>query len=337
MDMIKRQNLLRGLGVIALLALVILAFNPARTLLSFQKNDQVPLYTMSYYGAYYGLTPLVPYNDADLRKYGELNDQESGTSPEEFQACTIFSATGGDQMIYGRNRDLSTKNKALLLFTHPKNGYASVSMVDLDQLEYYPDRFSLWRWLRLLAAPLVPTEGMNEYGLTVSKADVSPDDPPFDQTKESLMFRTAMRLVLDQARTTQEALDLLAQYNITFGWGGGHLLIADPSGDSAIVEFFNDEMVVIRDSNPWQVITNFEVGNTDDMSQEGSYERYRIVNQALEEANGAINIDQGLDILQQASVSSTLWSVSFDMTSKEIYIAMYHQYDQVFQLIREQW
>jgi hypothetical protein len=332
-DRSKNRNLILGPGVLLLLILALLAFNPARTLLSFRENGQVPLYTMTYHGPYYYLAPAIPSTDANLRKYGD----EDGSGFLEHQACTIFSATGGDHKIYGRNRDLPWDHTALLLFTHPKNGYASVSMVDLDQLGVYPGRFSLWRRLLLLAAPLVPTEGMNEHGLTVSKADVSPDDPPYDPSKETLMFRTAMRLVLDQAKTTQEAIDLLALYNISFAGGGGHLLIADPSGDSAILEYFDDQVVVIRNPDPWQVITNFEVGNPANQDQEPNCQRYNLVEDALNHSAGVLNIEGGMDLLSQASVNGTLWSISFDMTTQEMDIVLNRQFENVFHLTKDEW
>ena len=337
MDPIKKRWVLRGLGIVLLLALVLLVFNPVRTLLSFRENDQIPLYTMTYHGPYYYLTSLIPYSDANLRKFSQKILPEGGSELQEFQACTIFSATGGDHKIYGRNRDLPWNHTALLLFTHPKNGYASVSMVDLDQLGVYPGRFSLWRRLLLLASPLVPTEGMNEHGLTVSKADVPRDDPPYDPSRETLMFRTAMRLVLDQARTTQEAIDLLALYNISFAGAGGHLLIADPSGDSAILEYFDDQVVVIRNPDPWQVITNFEVGNPDNQNQEPSCQRYNLVEDALEHSEGVLNIEGGLDLLSQASINGTLWSISFDMTTQEMDIVLHRQYENVFHLSKDEW
>ena len=337
MDPIKKRNLFQGLGIIALLALALLVFNPVRSLLSFRENDQVPLYTMTYHGPYYYLTPLIPYSDANLQKYSDRYLPEDEFGLFEHQACTIFSATGGDHKIYGRNRDLPWNHTALLLFTHPQNGYASVSMVDLDQLGVFPGRFSLWRRLLLLAAPLVPTEGMNEHGLTISKADVSPDDPPFDPSKETLMFRTAMRLVLDQAKTTQEAVDLLALYNISFAGGGGHLLIADPSGDSAILEYFDDQVVVIRNPDPWQVVTNFEVGNPANQDLEPNCQRYNLVEDALEKSEGVLNIESGMDLLKQASVSGTLWSISFDMTTQKLDLVLHRQYDQVLHLTRDDW
>ena len=191
--------------------------------------------------------------------------------------------------------------------------------------------------LFLLAAPLVPTEGMNEHGLTIAKADVPRDDPPYNPAKETLLFRTAMRLVLDQAKTTQEAIEVLEEYNISFGGLGGHFLIADPTGDSAIVEYFDNEMKVIRNPDPWQVITNFEVGNTDNMSEEPSYERYELVDDALREVNGISDIEKSMELLNQTSVLGTLWSIAFDMSTKDIDNVLYRDYDHVYHLTKADW
>lgn len=333
----KKRILIRAFGLILGLSLVILLFNPVRTLLSFQKNDEIPLYTMRYYGPYYYLTPTIPYSDANLNKYSDSSPLKTGFGLQENQACTIFSATGGSNKIYGRNRDMYDQNTALLLFTHPRNGYASVSLVDLSQLGADPGGFLLWRRLLLLVAPLLPTEGMNEHGLTIAKADVQSDDPPYDKAKETLLFRTAMRVVLDQAKTTQEAIELLAGYNISFGGGGGHFLIADPTGDSAIVEYFENEVKVIRNPDPWQVITNFNVANTTDMSEEGSYERFKITDDALRERDGVLSMEEGMVLLNNASVSGTIWSIVFDMTTLDMDIVLYRQFSDITHLSREDW
>jgi hypothetical protein len=94
---------------------------------------------------------------------------------------------------------------------------------------------------------------------------------------------------------------------------------------------------VIRNPDPWQVITNFEVGNPDNLDQEPSCQRYNLVEGALEQSQGALDIKSGLELLSQASVDSTLWSISFDMTSQEMDIVLHRQYMNVFHLTKDEW
>ncbi len=249
----KKLQLLRIIlsGITTLLlSLAILLYDPIRTLYSFRKADGYSLYIMMYYGGYDFLTPLIPHTDEEMKKYIKPTSLSDKYGIQERQACTLFAAMGGEQKLYGRNRDLRLKSTPLLLFTDPPDGYASVSLVDMTQLGAEPDpnsqSLSFWKQLRLIVTPLLPTEGMNEHGLTIAKADAPRDNPPYAPNKKTLFFRTVMRIVLDHAKTTQEAVEILKEYNISLGpTRGGHYLIADPSGDSAVIEFHDGKIHVI--------------------------------------------------------------------------------------------
>lgn len=334
----RRKMLYISIGAIALFLILFILFNPIRTLSSFQKIQGFPLYSLKYFGRTYDFLHFtIPQSEDELNK-------TSGLYPillMENQACTLFTATGGEKMIYGRNRDLYSQHSALLVYTDPPDGYASLSIVDLDQLglvlENDQESISLIQRFLLLAAPLLPTEGMNEYGLTIAKADSYSDAVrPFDPTKDSLLFRTAMREVLDHARTTEEAIDLLNQYNIAFGETGGHFLIADPSGDSAIVEYFDNQVQIIRSPNPWQVMTNFNVGQLE-KGETPDCQRYIITEESMEEAKGQVSSEEALIILEQASIPETLWSVVYNMTDKWLNIAVNRNYDEIYHATFNDW
>ena len=76
--------------------------------------------------------------------------------------CTVFTASGGGETLMGRNFDFPS-NPALLLYTDPPDGYASVFMVDLGYFGYslgsLPQEGDLDS---LLTAPYLPFDGMNE-------------------------------------------------------------------------------------------------------------------------------------------------------------------------------
>jgi hypothetical protein len=321
-----------------LLAIVILLFNPIRSLLSFHKIEGFPLYSMTFYGREYDyLRFTVPQSEEEIKNISML----SPAGFQENQACTVFTATGGENLIYGRNRDLYSHNTALLLFTDPPDGYASVSIVDISQLwgnlESDQGSVSLIQRIFLLVSPLLPSEGMNEFGLTIAKADVPTDDVrPFDPSKDSLLFRTAMREVLDQARTIEEAIEILGQYNIAFGATGGHFMIADPSGDSVIVEYFDNQVQIIRNPDAWQVMTNFNVGKLSE-GESPSCERYMVTEESLMEAKGQVSSEEAMRLLEQASIPETLWSVVFNMTDRSMDIVLYREYDEIYHVSLDGW
>lgn len=334
----RRKLFLRGLVALVLIGAVILLVNPIRSLLSVKKVEGFPIYSMTYYGKGYDhLRFTLPQSEEDIKKMG----LESPAGFLEYKACTLFTATGGEKMIYGRNRDLYEQNNALLLYTDPPGRNRSISIADISQLGLKLDNdqesIPFGQRILLLVTPLIPTEGINEFGLTIAKADSPTDDVrPFDPSKESLLHRTVMRVVLDYAKTTEEAIAILKQYNIAFGVTGGHFLIADPSGDSAIVEYFDDQVQVIRSPDPWQVMTNFNVGKLAE-GETPSCERYIITEDSLKKVNGQVGPEEAMGILEQASVSGTLWSTVFNMTDMNMDIVLYRDYDDIFHVPFSDW
>ncbi|MBN2335138.1 hypothetical protein JXL21_06220, partial [Candidatus Bathyarchaeota archaeon] len=130
------------------------------TVTGFTMVDPYPLYVATYNGDY-GFTEYLAT--------GVSHHLSDITVP----GCTVFYACGENGgPLMGRNFDFPS-NPALLLYTDPPDGYASVSMVDLGYFGYsltsLPEPDSLDS---LLAAPYMPFDGMNEKGLVVGMAAI---------------------------------------------------------------------------------------------------------------------------------------------------------------------
>ena len=83
--------------------------------------------------------------------------------------CSTFAAKLADGTpIFGRNFDMYD-SPALLVTTRPKDGYASISMVNLAYIGYNSENLptSLVKGIMTLAAPYAPLDGVNEKGLAV--------------------------------------------------------------------------------------------------------------------------------------------------------------------------
>ena len=114
-----------------------------------------------------------------------------------------------------------------------------------------------------------------------------------------------------------------------------HYLIADSSGNSAVLEFISGEVNALRNSEPWQVATNFVISGTAPESRGSLCSRYRRAYEALERANGDISPEEGMALLGDVSQSGdfpTIWSVVYDMSSGDSQVVVGRQYDQVYQL-----
>jgi hypothetical protein len=315
---------LTGVALVGLAAFALLSpatTDEERTLGSLEKVLDCPLYVMTYY-ADYGFGEIVG-RDAQTGV-----DAESG-SP---WACTTFAALGeGGDAILGRNFDWYYRG-ALLLFTNPPGGYASVSLVDLNALGYREDVDDLLQGDRrgLLEAPYRPFDGMNEAGVAVGMmavphAEAAPD--PGEMTITSLQ---AIRLILDYAGDVDEAVDLLEGYGISFGGGPPlHYLIADASGDSAIVEFIDDEMHVLHSEEPWQVSSNFVVARALPEGARSGCRRYNSAYRALEAAGGVVSLEEAIAILELVRQPHTMWSVVYGVSSGDVRVAMGGDYEAV--------
>jgi hypothetical protein len=295
----------------------------AQTLASLHKVDDHPLYTMTYYGDYPVKLPIgVASAPVERAPWG----------------CSLF-VTFADptHVLFGRNFDWDD-HPALLLFTEPPDGYAAVSMVDISYLGFehgnLDDLDTLAGRAPLLRAPLLPFDGMNEYGLTVGMAAVDPSPAPSDPRKPTIGSLRIIRVLLDRARTTQEALDLIAGYNIDFSGGPPiHYLIADRVGHAAVVEYKDGAMQIVRNDRPWLAATNFYLaGASSELRWQD--ERYAMLDSALDRASGVLLAVEAMDLLGAVAQYHTRWSVVYDLSTGDIHLAMAKRYDQLhrFQL-----
>lgn len=326
-----KRSIAVTIGILAVVAagLVILLRSPLSSLLTLRQVDNYPLYVMHLYE---------DYQFDDWVKTGTRADiaLPLASLPATGRwACTCFSAFGQpSQAILGRNFDWYN-HPALLLFTHPPHGYDSVSMVDISYLGLGNNKPSWSDRLRLLDAPYWPFDGMNERGLAVGMMAVPSAQAGNDSRKVTIDSLAAIRVLLDKAQSVDEALSLLEAYNIH--WEGGpplHYLIADSGGDSAVVEFVDGEMKVLRNQQPWQVATNFVLSGHSPESALRQCDRYATAHEALERAQGQMSQEEAMALLKAVSQPNTIWSIVYDAKSGQIAVAMGHDYTQVhyFQL-----
>lgn len=93
--------------------------------------------------------------------------------------------------------------------------------------------------------------------------------------KSKLATSLLIRLVLDSAATTEEALELISQYDIFSSNGRDyHFIISDASGNSVAVEFDCDSPGRETVVTPTQAITSFFIMYTDKVDPDKDNGRY---------------------------------------------------------------
>lgn len=281
------------------------------TLASLRRIDDLPLYEMTYRGDY---DPLVGV---------------AGTPGAAPFGCSLFVASGdAARPLFARNFDWSA-NPALVLHTDPPDGYASVSIVDISYLGVGRDPTGD---RRLLNAPLLPFDGMNERGLAVGlAADESGSLTP-DPGKPTVGSVRILRLVLDQAATVAEALAVIGGYNLDFDGGPPlHYLLADAAGASAVVEFVDGRMRVLAGGPPWQALTNIRLADVDEAHRQRD-RRYATVSAALAATGGSVDARQAMGILRDVAQPNTRWSVTYELTTGAVHVVAGQRWATVHQL-----
>jgi penicillin V acylase-like amidase (Ntn superfamily) len=248
--------------------------------------------------------------------------------------CSLFTAFADpDNALYGRNFDWNF-SPAVLLYTDPPDGYAAVSMVDIAYLGFSSPTaartitdLSLTERAELIYAPLWPFDGMNETGLVIGMAAVPGDALPVDPARETIGSLGIMRDVLDHARTVDEAVAIFERYNIDMEGGPTlHYLIADASGRSVLIEFWDGEMIVQPNAQGWDMATNF-VRATAANAPESMCWRYRTISAQMSESAGHLTPEDALGLLSRVAQPSTQWSIVYGMASGEIRVAMHGDFD----------
>ena len=275
--------------------------------------------------------------------------------------CTSFQATkaDGDGFWYGRNYDYF-KNPTMVTISHPKKGYASIACSDMSHfgysLEKLPDAFM--KKLNCLAAIYAPVDGINEKGLCTSIMALPKQASQQDTDKHDVGTTIIMRLWLDRCATVDEALALLETVDVRHDaavGSGYHYMVADASGDCAVVEFDKEDgwktMIVRKEEGQnSMLVTNHllsekyyttepdpAVGNP----HSRSWWRYETAGAYLQEHDGTLTLDQAQECLSQVhwkdlqwengTVEDTQYSNVYDEKNIVLYLRNWNDYETTHQ------
>ena len=276
----------------------------------------------------YGITDNQTLNDAILKEVLPL-------LPVNIKApdfgCTAFTLTDIDGDVHmGRNYDFRNDTSAMLVYCTPKDGYQSLAFAALDNVSANDPEESIKKKLASLTAPFICLDGMNEKGLSIAVLTLDSQPVHQDTGKPVIATTLAIRLVLDKAATTQEAVDLLNQYDMFASSGRDyHFYITDATGDGRVVEYDCESETRELVATPINAITNFYGLYKEQVlpnQKNGIYghgrERYDAVLNILEQQKGNYSDDTVWAALKAASqepnpesiTSNTQWSIAYNNT-----------------------
>ena len=368
-----KKALLWVVGIIAALCIAVACIwggeiATIRSVKSVDGNEY--LYTMEYKAAY-DLDDVVA-NDIDenselldyvvgrIGKGLPLKIKSAQVADEngEMQTmnCTSFQAAkaDGSGFWYGRNYDFF-KNPTMVTVSRPKKGYASIAVSDMSHFGYSLEKLPVKLLSRLscLAAIYAPVDGINEKGLCTSIMALPKQASQQDTPKHDVGTTIIMRLWLDRCATVQEALELLETVDVRHDaavGSGYHYMVADASGDCAVVEFDKEDgwktMIVRKpaDAN-FMLVTNHllsekyyttepdpAVGNP----HSKSWWRYETAGAYLKEHDGVLTLEEAQECLSQVhwkdlvwdngTVEDTQYSNVYDQKNIVLYLRSWNDY-----------
>lgn len=258
----------------------------------------------------------------------------------ELGCSTFIAQTPENGYIFGRNLDNQVTDLAVVK-TSPKNGYKSVSVINLSFLGYnetYKPEKLLDR-INMLATPYFPLDGINEKGLAVGVLQIQA--PPTDQKTDKVDIGTtlAIRILLDKCATVKEAVEMLSKYDMhASAKGCYHLQITDASGDSVVVSYVNNEMVVTEKEGDYQCATNFYLHDVPFDYEKQGEDRYEKLVEVLSKNKGILSKEDGMGLLSYVSfdktepdeagrVYLTQWSSLYDLTDKKLILCVDRDYN----------
>lgn len=167
--------------------------------------------------------------------------------------CSLFTAfdENGNHLM-GRNFDYKTA-PCFVVWTHPDNGYSAIAIADANFMLYgnVSKPLGTVNRFRTLLAPYTCVDGMNEMGLSIAVAQIHADSTNQNTGKTDLTTTVMIRTVLDRAANVEEALALFRQYDLHDPLGCCyHYMLSDAAGNSALVEYVNNEMRVLTPDSP---------------------------------------------------------------------------------------
>jgi hypothetical protein len=274
--------------------------------------------------------------------------------------CSTFDAftLEGDHIL-ARNFDFRDA-PFFVVWTHPKDRYASVSVVDANFLLYGKKiRQNSLGSVKTLLAPYCCVDGINEKGLAIAVLQIkAAPTKQNDKTKKNITTTTMIRAVLDTCANVDEAVDFISAYNMHDSlFCSYHYQIVDKSGRSVVVEYIDNKLYVYEknsskyttagsvyenDGIAFQYVTNFSV--TEDIGtyriEQHGEDRAAAIKKTLAEKQGVMTELESMDLLSYVKLNYkhpkypwnivALWSAVYNSEKCTLKLAANMDYTKIY-------
>ncbi len=152
-------------------------------------------------------------------------------------ACTLFWANRNGEILCAKNMDWSNTATRMLVLPASDGVYGRV---------YFGIEGS-WGFTN--------TSGMNDQGLWYAGASLQPRNDIVNTYNKPESDYELVEQIMRECASVDEAIAVFTTY-----WEphwDGHTLIADRNGNCAAIEYGEDDVIIIRNTKDYQIITNF--------------------------------------------------------------------------------
>ena len=329
MKKVLKIALFSVLGLVVVFGVLMwLEFGPLVTgALSAEKMDD-GLYYMEYKGddgfdelmtrgGFEGADQMVSYIIEYLSRGHYKPEVQTQKTAFGCSALTVKTPDGGVMM--GRNFDFPSAI-GVVLHTIPDRGYETITTFNVEFYgfgeDYKPEGF-MNQYLALTGL-FVALDGINEKGFAIADLMAGDSIQTHQRTsKPDLTTTAAISYLLKNAANVDEALDLLRGIDMHSDIGSAHhYAMADASGKHVVVEYVNNEMVVVESpavANHYLCDAKLNVGLA-----EGD-DRYARLCERYEQTGGVMNEKQLTETIETVSQPEkegflgTAWTMVMDL------------------------
>jgi len=252
--------------------------------------------------------------------------------------CSSFCTQSTDgNIIFGRNFDMDTANSSSYLIVHtaPENGYESYSTVSLKFLSITTPKEPKDDTSPLLLAPYIPLDGINSQGLAICVLQLGSPEIHTSDSSVDMTSTTIIRNVLDNAKNVSEAIEIFKSCNLHTDGFAYHYMVGDSEGNSAIIEFVDNEMLVEYKTENIQVCANTYVTDEgisfyNDANAADSLNRMNAILNSVQANGFDLPTENAFAALKAASSSYTRWSIVYNLTDKTMDIAINQKFGKTY-------
>ena len=191
---------------------------------------------------------LIPYV-INFLSQGFYTPPVQELAPNVYGCSALTASTPEGTVLMGRNFDF---NHSTNLITHviPKNGYETITTFNVDFFgfgdNWVPEGMA--NQFMALSSLFFALDGINEKGLAIADLMAGDEAETHQETgKPALTGTAAIAYVLRRAANVEEAIATLRSIDMHSDIGAAHhFAISDASGRSVVVEYVDNELVVVE-------------------------------------------------------------------------------------------